>query len=110
MRPFFVYILKCCDGSYYVGHTDELEQRIAKLQDGTFGGYTSTLRPVTLVYSCEFQARDEAFARERQLKGWSRAKKEALIRGDFDRLHQLARRRPSTPGELRSPSAQDERK
>ena len=91
--PFFLYILRCADGSYYVGHTDDLEVRIGQHHAGIFGGYTSKRRPLELVFVCEFDTRDEAFERERQLKGWSRAKKEALIRGDWDSVHELARSR-----------------
>lgn len=93
MQPFFVYILECSDGSYYVGHTDDLQARIAEHEDGSVDGYTARRRPIKLVYSCELPSRDAAFARERQLKGWSRGKKEALIRGDWELLHRLARGR-----------------
>ena len=89
---FWMYMLSCSDGSYYVGHTDNLELRLAQHQDGTFGGYTSTRRPVTLAYAEVFDSRDDAFRRERQIKGWSRAKKEALIRGDYPALPALASR------------------
>ena len=95
MEPFFVYILECSDGSYYVGHTEDLQTRIAEHEDGTFGGYTARRQPIKLVYSCELPSREAAFARERQLKGWSREKKEALIRGDWDCLRRLARSRSS---------------
>jgi len=88
---FWVYILTCSDGSYYVGHTDNLEVRVASHQDGTFGGYTSSRRPVTFAYSEPFDSRDDAFQRERQIKKWSRAKKEALIRQDWGELKRLSR-------------------
>jgi predicted GIY-YIG superfamily endonuclease len=81
--PFWTDILKCADGSYYVGHTDDLEGRIARHTDGTFGGYTSKRRPVTLAFAEASDSRDEAFRRERQIKGWSRAKKEALMKCDW---------------------------
>ena len=90
---FWVYILECVDGSYYVGHSDNLEDRLLQHQSGALGGYTKNRRPVRLVYSQEFPTRDEAFAAERQLKGWTRKKKEALIRGDWDELRRLARGR-----------------
>jgi tRNA/rRNA methyltransferase len=96
MKPFFLYILRCSDGAFYIGHTDDLERRIAQHEAGEVPGYTVRRRPVALVYRCEFATRIEAIERERQLKGWSRAKKEALIAGDFDRLRILAR--PPTPG------------
>jgi putative endonuclease len=78
-------------GSYYVGTTRTmLETRIAQHDDGTFGGYTSTRRPVVLVFSQEFANITDAIAAERQIKNWSRAKKEALIRGDYAALRALS--------------------
>ena len=88
-----VYILQCADESYYVGHTETLELRVAPQQSGDLGGYTKRRRPVQLVYSESFGTRDDAFAAERQIKGWSRQKKEALIAGDWERLRLLAQRR-----------------
>ncbi len=88
---FWIYLLRCADGSYYVGHTDNLEQRIGQHASGELGGYTSTRRPVELVYSEDFQTRDAAFAAEQQIKGWSGKKKEALIRGDWEEIRRLAR-------------------
>jgi putative endonuclease len=72
---FWVYILRCADNSYYTGHTDNLEDRIAKHKTGEIEGYTSTRLPVTLVFSEEFPTREEALACEQQIKGWSRSKK-----------------------------------
>jgi putative endonuclease len=90
----WLYILRCADGSYYTGTTRaELEKRIAEHQAGYFGGYTSTRRPVTLVYSEYFDRIVDAIAAEQKVKGWSRAKKEALIANDFDRLQKLSQRR-----------------
>ena len=89
---FWVYLLRCADHSYYAGHTDNLEIRIAEHRTGEFGGYTSTRLPVSLVFSEEFTSREEALARERQIKGWSRRKKEALTRGDWVEVSRLARR------------------
>lgn len=91
--PFHAYLLRCNDGSYYAGHTDNLEQRIAQHDAGALGGYTAARRPVELVWSEGFATREEAFAAERRIKGWSRAKKEALIAGDWDRLQALPRNR-----------------
>jgi putative endonuclease len=89
-----LYILRCADGSYYTGTTRaELEKRIAEHQAGYFDGYTSTRRPVTLVYSEYFDRIVDAIAAERKIKGWSRAKKEALIANDFARLQELSQRR-----------------
>jgi predicted GIY-YIG superfamily endonuclease len=90
---FWVYILQCADGSYYVGHSDNLEERFQQHQSGTLGGYTKARRPVRLAYSAEFPTRDEAFAAEHQIKGWTRKKKEALMRGDWEELRRLARGR-----------------
>ena len=94
---FWVYLLRCADGSYYAGHTDNLEQRIEQHRSGELGGYTSRRRPVDLVYSELFPTRDEAFAAEQQIKGWSRKKKEALIRGDWQEIKRLARGRSRDP-------------
>ena len=94
----FVYILECSDGSYDGGTAhDGLGKRVAEHNSGTFGGYTTTRRPVTLVFSQWFNRITDAIAAERQVKGWSRAKKEALIRGDFKQLRILARRRKPNP-------------
>ena len=87
---FYVYILRCGDGSYYTGHTDSLESRVAAHDRGEFPGYTHTRRPVRLVYAEGFNSREEALESERQIKGWRRAKKEALIRRDWERLIQLS--------------------
>ncbi|HEX6363306.1 MAG TPA: GIY-YIG nuclease family protein, partial [Albitalea sp.] len=97
MKPFFVYMLRCADGSYYVGHTDDLEHRVAKHHAGEIQGYTSERRPVELVWAQETATREEALAAEQRIKGWSRAKKEALIAGDWDRVKQLARSRSAGP-------------
>ena len=89
---FCVYILRCADNSYYTGHTDNLEERIAKHHAGEIEGYTSTRLPVELLFSKEFPTREEALACERQIKGWSRKKKEALMRGDWVEVSRLAHR------------------
>lgn len=87
---FFVYMLRYDDGSYYTGHTDNLELPLAQHEAGSLGGYTAKRRPVTLVWCDSFMERDQAFQVERKLKGWSRAKKQALIAGDWERISQLA--------------------
>jgi tRNA/rRNA methyltransferase len=104
-------MLRCADGSYYVGHTDNLEDRVASHHSGLIEGYTQRRRPVTLVWSQEFPDRDQAFAAERQIKGWNRAKKEALIRGDWDAIHLLSMRTPVLRDASSTSSAapQDER-
>jgi putative endonuclease len=94
----FLYILRCADGSYYIGTTrTNLELRIAQHNTGAFGGYTSTRCPVTLVFSQWFDRVTDAIENERKLKKWSRAKKEAFIRGDFTALRQLSARRSRPP-------------
>ena len=90
---FHVYILQCSDGSYYTGHTEDLEVRLHGHHSGEYGGYTKNRRPVKPVFSQEFPTRDQAFQIERQVKGWSRRKKEALINGRFDLLPELSRSR-----------------
>jgi putative endonuclease len=99
----WLYVLKCADGSYYTGLTNNLPLRLAQHEAGEGSGYTRCRLPVELVYVQEFQSRHEAFLRERQVKGWSRAKKEALIRGDFEDLVELSKSRSSShPGASRS--------
>jgi putative endonuclease len=90
----FLYIVRCSDNSYYTGTARSgLEQRIAEHNAGTYDGYTAQRRPVTLVFSQWFDRIIDAIAAERQVKGWSRAKKEALIEGDFHQLRMLASRK-----------------
>jgi len=95
----YVYMLRCADSSYYVGSAtgNDLSKRIAEHNAGTYGGYTSERRPVALVWSEYFDRATDAIAAERRLKGWSRAKKEALIAGDWTRISSLSRRRGGTP-------------
>jgi len=103
---FWTYILRCKDGSYYSGHTDALEYRIAQHQQGDISNcHTHARRPVEVVYVQEFGTREEAFLAERQIKGWRRDKKEALIAGRLDLLPTLAR----TAYEPVLRQAQDER-
>ena len=90
----WLYILMCGDGSYYTGYTNNLPLRLAQHQAGEGCAYTRSRLPVELVYSQEFPSGHQAFLRERQVKGWSRAKKEALICGDFDALVELSKSRP----------------
>ena len=90
----FVYILRCRNGDYYTGSTrTSLEQRVAEHNAGQYDGFTKRRRPVELVFAQEFDRITDAIAAERQIKGWSRAKKEALIAGNMDRLKCLARNR-----------------
>ena len=86
----YVYILLCADGSYYTGVTTNLERRLQEHQEGADPrAYTYARRPVKLVWAEEVPTYEDALRLERQIKGWRRAKKEALIRGDFEALHQL---------------------
>ena len=87
-----VYMLRCSDGSYYVGLTREgLDARVTDHRSGRYPGYTYTRRPVELVWSEDFQWLMDAIACERRIKGWRREKKEALIRGDFAALKLLSK-------------------
>lgn len=88
---FHAYMLRCADGSYYVGHTDDVDARLIAHSRGRVSAYTAKRRPLELVWSEPFDGREDAFIRERQLKDWSRAKKEALIAGDLERLRWLSR-------------------
>jgi predicted GIY-YIG superfamily endonuclease len=90
---FWVYILLCSDGSYYTGHTEELEIRLAKHQSVETGGYTAKRLPVKLVFSEELSSREDALSTGRRIKGWSRKKKEALMNGDGDEISRLARKK-----------------
>ena len=93
MVKAWLYILKCADGSYYTGSTNNLSLRLAEHHAGEGSVYTRSRLPVELVYAQEFPSEHEAFLRERQVKGWTRAKKEALIRGDFEALIGLSKSR-----------------
>ena len=93
--PFWTYMLHCNGGKFYVGHTGNLERRIAQHHLGFLPGFTRDHLPVTLVWSQEFSTRHEARESEHRLKGWSRAKKMALIRDDWDRISELAKSKDS---------------
>jgi putative endonuclease len=86
----YMYILECSDGSYYTGSTIDLEQRIIQHQNGEGANHTKKRLPIKLVYYEEYQRIDEAFYREKQIQGWSRKKKEALIKGNAELLPELA--------------------
>jgi putative endonuclease len=90
----FVYMLRCADGSYYVGSAtgEDLWKRVTEHETSAYPGYTYTRRPVSLVWSEHFERITDAIAVERKIKGWSRAKKEALIRGDWNEIKLLAKR------------------
>ncbi|MBY0352914.1 GIY-YIG nuclease family protein [Candidatus Babeliales bacterium] len=94
MLPFYVYILKCSDDSYYTGHTDDIDKRLHEHKTSTYDdSYTSSRLPFKLVFMQEFATRYEALAAERKIKGWGRKKKEALIAGDWEKISQLASRK-----------------
>ncbi len=85
-------MLLCSDGTFYIGSTSNLTKRISEHETGALSNsYTYSRRPVQLVWSQEFSTHEEAFAFERQIKGWSRAKKKALIRDDWEEIHRIVR-------------------
>ena len=85
-----MYILKCANGCYYTGSTTNLEKRLEQHKNGEGANFTKKHLPVELVYAEEFARIEDAFYREKQIQGWSRKKKEALIAGNFNKLHELA--------------------
>jgi predicted GIY-YIG superfamily endonuclease len=92
MKLFWVYMVLCDDGSYYIGVTHDVDYRVAQHNSGEFPDcYTFTRRPVELVYAAEFRDANDAIRWEKQIKKWSRAKKAALARGDFEELRRLAK-------------------
>jgi putative endonuclease len=90
----YIYMVRCADNSYYVGSAtgDDLQPRIDQHNSGAFPGYTFRRRPVVLVWSERFDRITDGIAAERQIKGWSRAKKEALIQDDWPKISRLSRR------------------
>src|ERR1700737_127217 len=105
----WLYILRCSDGSYYVGTTrDSLESRIAQHNAGAFQGYTASRRPVELIFSQWFDRITDAIENERKLKKWSRAKKEAFVRGDYATLQRLSARRSPHPSKNPSTTGSSE--
>ena len=96
-----VYMLRCADESYYVGSAtgEDLGPRVDQHNAGSYPGYTFTRRPVVLVWFEYFDRITDGIAAERQIKGWSRAKKEALLRSDWDKVSDLSRRRGGRPKE-----------
>jgi predicted GIY-YIG superfamily endonuclease len=90
--PFWVYLLHCADRTFYAGHTDDLDARLWQHENAYYPScYTATRLPVKLVWCEEMPTRYEALEAERRIKGWSRAKKLALIRGDWTMIQALAR-------------------
>ena len=95
----YVYMLRCADGSYYVGSAtgEDLGPRVDQHNAGSYPGYTFTRRPVVLVWSEYFDRITDGIAAERQIKGWSRAKKEALLNSDWAKVSELSGRRGGRP-------------
>jgi putative endonuclease len=91
-----VYILQCADRSLYVGHTTDLAFKLERHNQGFGSSYTASRRPVSIIYKENFETLTDAVARERQLKGWSAAKKRALAAGNLSALRVLSRRRSRT--------------
>jgi len=87
----YMYILECVDGSFYTGSTKDLDLRLTQHQNGEGAFHTKNRLPVKLLYYEEFQRIDDAFAREKQVQGWNRKKKEALIKGQYEKLPELAK-------------------
>jgi len=106
----YLYIVRCADGSPYIGVTrTSLEIRIAEHNAGTFEGYTYSRRPVVLIFSEWFERTTDAIDNERKLKKWSRAKKEAFVRGDIKSLQKLSQRKTPHPSRRpRERAPQDE--
>jgi len=97
LKLYYVYMLRCSDGTYYIGITSELEKRIGEHQFGTYTScYTFKRRPVELVWSAEHTEVLDAIQCEKKLKGWSHGKKTALTVGDFEAIRELARSHTST--------------
>ena len=88
---FWVYMLRCRDGSYYVGHSDDLARRMSEHEAGAVPCYTRYRRPLMLEFTQAFDSREEALVAERRIKGWSRAKKQAMARGDWAAVGRFAR-------------------
>lgn len=93
MKDYFVYIVSCSDESYYTGVTNNLERRIAEHNSGLIKGFTSKRLSVKLVFSERFSDINDAIRLEKQIKGWSRIKKEALIEGNIELLVQLSNKK-----------------
>ncbi len=92
MRNGYLYILKCSNNSYYTGSTIDLERRLNQHKTGMGANYTKKHLPIELVYVEEYDKISDAFYREKQIQGWSKKKKEALINGDFNKLKELSKK------------------
>jgi len=94
----YIYILQCGDGSYYVGSTWNLDLRVAQHAPGNGAKYTAARLPITLMFAQEYERMDDAYAMEKRIQGWSRRKREALIRGDYGALPGLSERQTRRNG------------
>jgi putative endonuclease len=98
MEGASIYILRCNDGTYYTGITRRsVDERVSEHRQGLVDSYTARRLPVEFIFDEYYERVDEAVAAERRIKGWSRAKKEAYMRGAFERLSALSKRKPKTP-------------
>ncbi len=88
---WYVYLLECSDGSFYVGHTDNLQERITRHNQGRGAKHTASKRPVELLWEEAHESKVSAIKREKQIKGWTKAKKKALAEGNIEVLHTLAK-------------------
>ncbi|MFE7845554.1 GIY-YIG nuclease family protein [Microbacterium sp. NPDC057407] len=103
----YMYILECSDRSLYVGSPRNLEHRLAQHGDGEGAIYTRSRLPVRLLYFERFDRVDDAYRREKQVQGWGRAKRLALIKGQGERLSSLSRKRFSKPDVSRETTERD---
>lgn len=104
VNGYWVYVLLCRDGSFYVGVTSNVEARLIQHAEGPDRRhYTYARRPLELVYTASFSSPEDAIRAEKQLKGWSRAKKAALLRGDWNGIREVAR--SSRPSRRMTPDA-----
>jgi len=90
-RPFFVYILGCSDGSFYVGHSENVEERVTVHNAGRGASWTACRTPVVLAFKERFATEEDAVRRERQIKKWTHSKKQALVEGNLARLKALSK-------------------
>jgi putative endonuclease len=98
---YFVYIVECCDGLYYTGVTNDIERRLAEHNEGIDQkAFTFKRRPVVLRYYCQFTDINQAITWEKQIKGWSRKKKEALFNEDWDKIKELAKSHSNSTSSL----------
>ena len=88
---FWLYVLQCGDGTFYIGHTDNIDERMRQHECSTTDSYTAVRKPLSLLFVQEFETRYEALSMERKLKGWSRAKKLAYMAGDWNTVRKLAK-------------------